>query len=302
MTHVPARRLPLLFTLGLVGACSAAPGPAEPAEITSSVSSNITGGTTLVVGPAEVWTGVANAADVGLRLDIRAEALLDGTVVASGELGDVAASRSAQRQEGDPEVADQAGDLTGFKSAILRTVELARPTTGAADGAILDFRLSVRRACPKHCGVHAHGPDAGTVRVWFNGAATDHGAHRDAGSRFFTKVDGVKTNQYLRGEGPLAFRQAAAQGHDPVHQGALVAEQFLHFLRGIVLRFAISFAELVAPIERHGQLRLVGLVVLRHSHRVGAGQDARPSGAGAGDLCGRRHARRFLMHAPRDAI
>ena len=42
--------------------------------------------TLTAVGPAKVWVGLKNSDDVGLRLDLRAELLVNGAVAASGEL------------------------------------------------------------------------------------------------------------------------------------------------------------------------------------------------------------------------
>ena len=50
--------------------------------------------TLTAVGPAKVWVGLKNSDDVGLRLDLRAELLVNGAVAASGELNNVSAGSS----------------------------------------------------------------------------------------------------------------------------------------------------------------------------------------------------------------
>ncbi|MGH7555572.1 MAG: PKD domain-containing protein, partial [Longimicrobiales bacterium] len=46
------------------------------------------------VGPASIWIGLKNSDNVGLRVDLRAEILVDGTIVASGEVNNVATGSS----------------------------------------------------------------------------------------------------------------------------------------------------------------------------------------------------------------
>jgi hypothetical protein len=136
---------------------------------------------------------VADPTDRDLRLDVRAEALVDGVVVASGELDDVAASRRGSH------------DASAFQGAIEQTVALAASTAAVPGGAIRGLRLSVRRTCARQCSHHAPGPDAGTPRIWFDGAPQDTGAGRGAGSRYTIRFEGEKTTRYLRSEGPLAI-------------------------------------------------------------------------------------------------
>ena len=55
----------------------------------------------------------------------------------------------------------------------------------------MSFRLSVRVTA-------IGGRTSATARLWFNGAAIDSGAGRDAGSRFGATIDGVTSDYFLR--------------------------------------------------------------------------------------------------------
>ena len=156
-------RWPVLSVPLLILACTA-PAADEP---TGRTESALGGGASLVAGPAKVWVGLANSDDVGLRLDLLAEVLLDGAVVASGEMDDVTTGSS------------------GFNNALLRTIPQLTSPTSVPDGAVLGFRLSARRTC------FGGGHTSGTARFWYGGANIDSGSSRDAGSRVDIAVDGA---------------------------------------------------------------------------------------------------------------
>lgn len=156
---------PLLSVVVL--ACTT-PGTESTATKTEGrAESALGGGTAFAAGPAHVWMGLANSDDVGLRLDLRAEVLLDSVVVASGEVDDVTTGSS------------------GFSNALLKSIPLTTLATSVADGAVLGFRLSARRTCS------GGGHTSGTARFWYGGANVDTGAGRDAGSRLDITVDGA---------------------------------------------------------------------------------------------------------------
>lgn len=140
-------------------------------------------------GPAHLWIGLKNSDNVGLRVDLRAEVILNGAIVASGQLDNLTTGSS------------------GFNNAILRTVSLALidGSPSLPSGAQLDFRILVRRTCAG--GGHA----SGTVRLWYNGAPIDAGASRDAGSRFGTVIGGVGTDRYMRPAGALETAPGSAR-------------------------------------------------------------------------------------------
>ena len=130
------------------------------------------------LSPAKLWVGLKNSDDVGLRLDLKAEVFINSTSnppVGTGELDNVSSGSS------------------GFSAALLNTINLALTGSPAlSPGDQLLFRASVRRTCTG--GGHA----AGTARLWYNGAAIDSGAARDAGSRFDASINGTSINYYLR--------------------------------------------------------------------------------------------------------
>ena len=64
-------------------------GNASSTAVTYDVRRTLT-----AVGPAKVWIGLKNSDDVGLRLDLRAELLVNGTVAASGTFNNVSSGSS----------------------------------------------------------------------------------------------------------------------------------------------------------------------------------------------------------------
>jgi hypothetical protein len=133
--------------------------------------------------------GLKNSDAVGLRLDLRAELLVNGTAVGSGDLNNVAAGSS------------------GFNNAVLQTVAMSL-LNGAVEvpaGAQLGLRASVRRTC--FGGGHA----SGAVRLWFNGAPVDTGTDRDAGSRVSATLSGSVATYFLRTGAGLSTSSGAAR-------------------------------------------------------------------------------------------
>ena len=120
------------------------------------------------VGPAKAWIGLKNSDDVGLRVDVRAQVLVNGEVAATGELLNVSSGSS------------------GFNNALLQSIAMSL-SDGAVEVprfAVLSLRLETRRTCS------GGGHNAGIVREWFNGAAIDSGPQRDAGSRVTATIGG----------------------------------------------------------------------------------------------------------------
>ena len=137
----------------------------------------VTGALLTALGPATVWIGLKNSDAVGLRLDLQAEVLLDGTPIGSGTLTNVLAGSS------------------GFNNALLRAIPLALSggSTEVAEGAELAIRVAVRRTCATTTG-HA----SGVVRLWYNGQPIDGGSARDAGSRVAAIIDDETLSLFLR--------------------------------------------------------------------------------------------------------
>jgi choice-of-anchor C domain-containing protein len=120
----------------------------------------------LDLGDTNVWLGLRNSDDVGLRLDLQAEVFLNTanpeSLVGTGHLNNVP------------------GGSSGFNNAFLRTIplDLTDGPVPLPPGTKLLFKFSVRRTCfgPGHA--------SGWARFWYNGKRIDTGPTRDAGTRF----------------------------------------------------------------------------------------------------------------------
>ncbi len=125
------------------------------------------------LSPAKVFVG----SDTGVKLDLKAEVLINGTTVGTGEVDGVNTPTGA------------------FKSNMLNTINLA--LTGGpvplSPGDQLQLRASARRTCSGGGQVLT-----GTARLWYNGAAVDKGPGADAGSRFDATIGASNSNYYLR--------------------------------------------------------------------------------------------------------
>jgi uncharacterized repeat protein (TIGR03803 family) len=132
---------------------------------------------TFLLSGAKVWLGLKNSDDVGLRLDVLVELLVDGTAVAAGQLENVS------------------GGSSGFGNAILNVIHLARVggPVDAPPGAEVGARVSVRRTCS------GAGHASGVVRLWYGGQPIDAGAKRDAGTRVAITLDEESVEYFLRG-------------------------------------------------------------------------------------------------------
>src|SRR5262249_8492415 len=96
-----------------------------------------------LLSPARGWIGLKNSDDVGLRLDLLAEAFVDGTKVGEGRRDNVSAGSS------------------GFNNAVLNTIVLERvgePMSVPARST-LAVKISARRTCA------GGGHTSGTVRL-----------------------------------------------------------------------------------------------------------------------------------------
>src|SRR5262249_36213832 len=101
-------------------------------------------------GPADVWLGLKNSADVGTKFDVKAEVLKNNVVIASGQLNCVSLGSNSQ---------------TFIKSkAALQAVQLAASglPTPLVTGDKLSLRVSIRIA--------ANGAphSKATATLWFN--------------------------------------------------------------------------------------------------------------------------------------
>jgi hypothetical protein len=125
------------------------------------------------LGPANIWVGLANSDDVGIRFDLRAEVYRNGTqLVGSGE------------------VASVAGGSSGFNNAKQDTIPLT--VVGGVtfqSGDTVSIKLYVRNACS------GSGKNSGRARLWYNDSV--------ANSRFDATIGNPRT-YFLRNAFVLA--------------------------------------------------------------------------------------------------
>jgi probable HAF family extracellular repeat protein len=165
--------------------------------------------TLTAVEPVKLWIGLKNSDSVGLRLDIRAELLVNGVVVGSGGLNNVASGSS------------------GFNNALLQTVAVSL-TSGPVDipaGAVLSLRASARRTCL------GGGQNSGTPRMWYNGPPVDSGPGRDAGSRTRLTMANATSNHFLRDGFALSTMAGSARDFVEVTVNSSVACAARPFVR-----------------------------------------------------------------------
>ena len=146
-------------------------GNSSTASVTYTVRRMLT-----AVGPAKAWIGLRNSGDAGLRVDVRAQVLVNGVVAATGEALNVSAGGS------------------GFTNAGLQSIAMSLPAgpVEVPRFAMVSLRLEVRRTCS------GGGPASGTVREWYNGRAIDSGPQRDAGSRIAGTLGGQTGDLFQR--------------------------------------------------------------------------------------------------------
>jgi uncharacterized repeat protein (TIGR01451 family) len=157
------------------------PNPANNSD-TRVTTVNPTATTLSALSPAKLWIG-HNDATKQLKFDLRAEVLLNGNIVGSGELANVASGGS------------------DFSQANLDSVPLVLTSaTQVPAGASLSIRVSVRSSCS------FARSGSGVARLWYNGQPIDAGkpSGRDAGSRFDGTIGGTNSNYFLRSASNLA--------------------------------------------------------------------------------------------------
>jgi hypothetical protein len=132
------------------------------------------------LGPANIWVGLTNSDDVGIRFDLRAEVY-----------------RNATQLVGSGEAASVQGGSSGFNNARQDTIPLT-PVGGATfqSGDTVSIKLYVRNACT------GSGKNSGRARLWFNDSA--------ANSRFNATIGDPRT-YFLRD----AFVLATSPGPGP---------------------------------------------------------------------------------------
>jgi Leucine-rich repeat (LRR) protein len=134
-------------------------------ELLSSVSSEVSYGV-VAFNPAEVWVGLKNSYDFGIKFDLMAEVYKGSEIIGSGQLDSVLS-----------------GGI-GFYNARLNSIPLTLTTpTSLQSGDQLKLKVYVRNACS------GSWKNSGTARLWYNDSA--------ANSHFGTTLDSVITDYYL---------------------------------------------------------------------------------------------------------
>ena len=111
------------------------------------------------LGPVNLWVGLTNSDDVGIKFDLKAQIFRNTTaLLGSGELASVP------------------GGSSGFNNANQQTIAMT-PVSGAmlADGDALSVKLYVRNACV------GSGKNSGRMRLWYDDAAANSRAAVNAG-------------------------------------------------------------------------------------------------------------------------
>jgi hypothetical protein len=118
------------------------------------------------LSPAEIWVGLKNSDDIGIRFDLLAEVYKNFDLIGSGELDSVA------------------GGSSGFNNARLNSIPLTLNSAVAVSaGDQFSIKLYVRNACV------GSGKNSGGARLWYNDSA--------ANSHFDATVAGSTNNYYL---------------------------------------------------------------------------------------------------------
>lgn len=135
-----------------------------------AVASNYTGlisnSTNLLTSfsPANIWVGLKNSDDIGIKFDLKAEIYVNGILISSGETNSVSAGSS------------------GFNNAKLDTINFnSFSPVDFPSGSTLTTKLYVRNACT------GSGHNSGTARLWYNDSVAD--------SQFGATI-GANTNLY----------------------------------------------------------------------------------------------------------
>jgi hypothetical protein len=149
------------------------------------------------LSPANVWVGLANSDDVGIRFDLLANVSVNGVPVGSGHLDSVA------------------GGSSGFNNAKLNSIllTLTAPVT-VSSGDVFSIQVAARNACA------GSGKNSGRARLWYNGQPIDTGATRDAGSRFDATIGGTNSDYFLRPSSVLSRTAGSAKVSTDVAAGA----------------------------------------------------------------------------------
>ena len=120
----------------------------------------------LDLNPAQVWMGLKNSDDVGIKFDLLAEVYKGSNLITSGQLDSIP------------------GGSSGFNNANLHEIPLVLPSPiDFPQGSVLSIKVYVRNACV------GSGKNSGQARLWFNDSA--------ANTQFGATIAGDQGNWYL---------------------------------------------------------------------------------------------------------
>jgi WD40 repeat protein len=120
----------------------------------------------VTLSPAQLWIGLKNSDDVGIKFDLMAEVYEGSNVIGSGQLNSVS------------------GGSSGFNNAHVYSVPLTLTSSFSVQlGDQLSIKVYVRNACS------GSGKNSGFARLWYNDSQAD--------SRFGVTLDGNTTTYYL---------------------------------------------------------------------------------------------------------
>ena len=116
--------------------------------------------------PAQIWIGLKNSDDVGIKFDLMAEAYVDSNLISSGALDSVP------------------GGGSGFNNSNLQSIDfdLFSPIDFPS-GFTLSIKVYARNACV------GSNKNSGGARLWYNDSV--------ANSKFGTTIAGNQTDRYL---------------------------------------------------------------------------------------------------------
>ena len=108
------------------------------------------------------------------------------------------------------------------------------------------------------------GHNSGPVRLWFNGAAIDSGARRDAGSRFGATIDDETVDYFLRSGFALSTTAGASRQYVDVNVDSRVAcpsRPFTTFGVWTITPYPYYGTALFGPVKPVYALGSLGLVL-----------------------------------------
>jgi len=133
---------------------------------TSTLTSTTTGSQLTILSPAQVWIGLKNSDDVGIKFDLMAEVYKGTNIIGSGQLNSVA------------------GGSSGFNNAHVYSVPLTLASSVSVQpGDQLSIKVYVRNACS------GSGKNSGFARLWYNDS--------QANSQFGVTINSTAKTYYL---------------------------------------------------------------------------------------------------------